>query len=179
MDTASVIVAIVIAVIGLVGVGAGVAATFGGVVYAERKRDEREQEARDREVLRDSLRGLRDATLTYEAVSTELLIERLDAWIAQPAGPHTWKQNVPTGELWLRWAAAGQALGAAHFELEDRNLADQVYALQAETSAMINEGPQSESPAHMNAYGDRVGARADQSAGVARAIGAAIRQASA
>ncbi len=79
MDTASIIVAIVIAVIGLIGVGAGVAATFGGVVYAERKRDEREQEARDREVLRDSLRGLRDAALTYEAVGMELLIERMAA----------------------------------------------------------------------------------------------------
>ena len=179
MDTASIIVAIVIAVIGLIGVGAGVAATFGGVVYAERKRDEREQEARDREVLRDSLRGLRDATLTYEAVSTELLIERMAAWNAQPAGQEVWVPDVLTGELWLRWAVAGQALAAAHFELEDRDLADQVYALQAETSAMMTEGPRSASQEDFAAFGDRMNGRADQSGEVAKAIGAAIRQASA
>jgi hypothetical protein len=68
-------------------------------------------------------------------------------------------------------------LAAAHFALEDRDLAHQVHALQKEMSAMIREGPQSASQSHMGVFADRLDVVADQSADVTRAIGEAIRQA--
>jgi hypothetical protein len=130
-----------------------------------------------RERKRAGLRELRDATLTFDQASTELMIERMGEWNAMPAGQQVWKPQVPTGRSWLRWAASASVLGAAHAELEDRALAEQVMAYQSETAALITQGPASASEADFDAFGDRVDARADQGGGLVEAIGAAIRQA--
>ena len=168
--------ALTVAAIGLIGVGVGAFVTFGGVVYAERQRDKREREARERGQLRGSLRELRDATLTYEDATTDLLIERMAAWNAQPKGQRVWKPAVPTSSASWRWAVSAQVLTALCAELEDRALADQIEAYQTKTAEVVN-GPSSPAKDDFDAQGLEHDARADLSTEVARAIGAAIRQA--
>lgn len=139
-----------------IGVLIGALIAFGGVVYAESRRDKRDRKARETKRHRDSLRQLRDAFLAWDTATDALFSALWKTWIAPHSGSRVrvGPSREQTTDEWLVWFESTRPLIALRSELRNRQLANQIEACQVEANAIL-QGPTSRSDQDKATFVDR------------------------
>lgn len=160
-----------LAVLPLMGTVVGAIASFGGVAYAERRRDERAQARAVIEREQQTLLAVQDAIDELEEAAGEALIEIVEHW----QDNREWVELDYQNAREVRYVRARRAFRIAISRIKSDELRHRTEAWLRQVFDVVKNGPKSSAPEDVLKWKGRAAQRSTEAEATIEAVGEEYR----